>query len=144
MSGAGVDTGTERSRSPKGCRRRHARPCTEHREAARAAATIAMAEAMTAPWRALISLACSRPFASQTSPSPRRFPTRRRARRSSSFTGSSAGIDAVVLKGLPLASRLYGDFAVRACVDIDLYVSRESRAKADVALARAGWTLAEG
>ncbi len=45
----------------------------------------------------------------------------------------------VVLKGLPLAERLYGTFVARPTADLDLYVPSEDRAAAHLALIAAGW-----
>ena len=51
-----------------------------------------------------------------------------------------AGIDPVVLKGAPLAQRLYGDATVRPLADCDLYVPAEHRAGAGEVLSAHGWT----
>ena len=48
-------------------------------------------------------------------------------------------VPAVVLKGAPLAQRLYGDFTVRPTLDADLYVPLEHRAAAADALGEIGW-----
>jgi hypothetical protein len=45
----------------------------------------------------------------------------------------------LVLKGLPLADRLYGDPSVRVCNDIDLFVPVARREAVDGTLARLGW-----
>src|SRR4249920_371078 len=45
-------------------------------------------------------------------------------------TLDGAGVDAVVLKGLPLGLRLYGDPFVRCSADIDLYVPARQRDRA--------------
>ena len=50
-----------------------------------------------------------------------------------------AGVDAVVLKGLPLAQRLYGNIAARPCADLDLHVPIGQRSVAHEALLLAGW-----
>ena len=50
-----------------------------------------------------------------------------------------AGVDAVVLKGLPLAHRLYGDIAARPCSDLDLHVQISQRSAAHQVLVTAGW-----
>jgi hypothetical protein len=50
-----------------------------------------------------------------------------------------AGLFPVVLKGMPLAERLHGDFTARACTDIDLHLPASDRAMARRALAAAGW-----
>ena len=54
------------------------------------------------------------------------------------------GVSSVVLKGLPLSARLYGDFALRASVDLDIHVPSNQRPQARRTLENAGWTLAEG
>lgn len=51
---------------------------------------------------------------------------------------------AVVLKGLPLALRLYGDAAARPCSDLDLYVALPHREAAHNAITRMGWVLRRG
>lgn len=55
-----------------------------------------------------------------------------------------AGVDAVVLKGLPLGETLYGDPFVRCCADVDLYVPATERAQASVALRAVGWRHVDG
>jgi hypothetical protein len=50
-----------------------------------------------------------------------------------------AGERPLVLKGLPLADRLYGDAAVRVSCDIDLFVSAHQRAAAHTMLTALGW-----
>jgi hypothetical protein len=55
-----------------------------------------------------------------------------------------AGVDSVVLKGLPLGEHLYGDAFVRCSADIDLYVPASQRAKASAALANLGWRSTDG
>lgn len=45
----------------------------------------------------------------------------------------------LVLKGLPLADRLYGDPAVRVSCDIDLFVPEHRRASAHAMLTALGW-----
>lgn len=50
-----------------------------------------------------------------------------------------AGIPTVVLKGMPLARRLYGDPFIRASDDIDLYVAPDCRDRAREALSASGW-----
>lgn len=55
-----------------------------------------------------------------------------------------AGVEAVVLKGAPLAARLYGNAHLRATADIDLWVPDARRAAARSALERAGWTHQDG
>ena len=56
----------------------------------------------------------------------------------------AAGVDAVVLKGLPLGDRLYGDPFVRCSADIDLYVPAAQRARASSALETLGWRSDDG
>ena len=56
----------------------------------------------------------------------------------------SRGVAAVVLKGLPLGERLYGDAFVRSSSDIDLYVAAGDRTTAGVALRSLGWTSDDG
>ena len=55
-----------------------------------------------------------------------------------------AGVDAVVLKGMPLGEQLYGDAFVRCSADIDLYVPAAQRARAGAALRFLGWRSIEG
>ncbi len=55
-----------------------------------------------------------------------------------------AGVDAVVLKGLSLGHRLYGDPFVRPMADIDLHVPAVQRARAAMTLRRLGWTSIDG
>lgn len=50
-----------------------------------------------------------------------------------------AGVEAVVLKGLPLSHRLYGDISARPCSDLDLHVPISQRSAAHQALVNAGW-----
>jgi hypothetical protein len=45
------------------------------------------------------------------------------------------GVSPVVLKGLPLAQRIYGDHTVRPVIDADLYIPAEERGAASKALA---------
>lgn len=52
---------------------------------------------------------------------------------------ASAGETPFVLKGLPLAHRLYGDVAVRVCCDIDLFVPETGRAATHAMLSTLGW-----
>lgn len=54
------------------------------------------------------------------------------------------GLDAVVLKGLPLGETLYGDPFVRCCADIDLFVPAPDRARASTALRSLGWRHVDG
>ena len=55
-----------------------------------------------------------------------------------------AGVEGVVLKGSPLATRLYGNAHVRATADIDLGVPLARRAAARSALEREGWVHHDG
>jgi len=55
-----------------------------------------------------------------------------------------AGVDAVVLKGLPLGDRLYGDAFVRCSADIDLYVPAHQRNRAAVVLRALDWRREDG
>lgn len=55
-----------------------------------------------------------------------------------------AGVDAVVLKGLPLGERLYGDPFVRCSADIDLFVPATQRAAASASLHALGWRSDDG
>ena len=55
-----------------------------------------------------------------------------------------AGVEPVVLKGLPLAQRLHGDVALRPSGDLDLFIPAEERARADAALAASGWRRSYG
>ena len=59
-------------------------------------------------------------------------------------TLDSAGVDAVVLKGLPLGLRLYGDPFVRCSADLDLYVPARQRDRAASTLRRLGWSSTDG
>ena len=52
----------------------------------------------------------------------------------------ACGAHPVVLKGLPLAQRLYGTIAVRPSADLDLFIATEEREAAHRALTAAGWT----
>lgn len=54
------------------------------------------------------------------------------------------GIDAIVLKGAPLAQCLYGDFTVRPSIDLDLYVPLQQREAAGKAFVDLGWRLTTG
>lgn len=54
------------------------------------------------------------------------------------------GVSAVVLKGAPLAQRLYGDFTVRPTLDIDLYVPAGQRGRAALTLRELGWRHTAG
>ena len=54
------------------------------------------------------------------------------------------GVSAVVLKGFPLAQRLYGDYTVRAVLDSDLYVRADERAAASSVLISLGWRCTSG
>jgi hypothetical protein len=54
---------------------------------------------------------------------------------------SRDGIAVVVLKGAPLAQRLYADYSVRPTVDADLYIPVEQRLEGARILADLGWRL---
>lgn len=56
----------------------------------------------------------------------------------------SDGVEAVVLKGLPLSVRLYGDASVRPCSDVDLFVSWPARATVHQSLLASGWRHVKG
>ena len=56
----------------------------------------------------------------------------------------SAGVHPIVMKGLPLSKRLYGDISARPCSDLDLYVAAREREAAERALLSAQWTLRAG
>jgi hypothetical protein len=56
----------------------------------------------------------------------------------------AAGVEAVVLKGVPLGDRLYGDPFVRCSADIDLHVPASQRARASVVLGALGWRIDDG
>ena len=56
----------------------------------------------------------------------------------------AAGVEAVVLKGLPLGDRLYGDPFVRCSADIDLHVPASQRARASAVLGALGWRINDG
>jgi len=70
----------------------------------------------------------------------------RQLRLLSEVTGAldGAGVDAVVLKGLPLGEQLYGDAFVRCSADIDLYVPASQRPRASATLASLGWRSMDG
>ena len=57
---------------------------------------------------------------------------------------SERGIAPVVLKGMPLSQRLYGDPFVRASDDIDLLVGAPDRRAARSALESLGWQVIDG
>lgn len=57
---------------------------------------------------------------------------------------ASRGVPVVLLKGVPLADRLYGDVSVRCSDDVDCFVGRADRASAGRALRAAGWTSVLG
>ncbi len=54
------------------------------------------------------------------------------------------GVSPVVLKGIPLAQRIYGDHTVRPVIDADLYIRQEERGAASKALASIGWRCTSG
>ena len=56
----------------------------------------------------------------------------------------AVGVDPVVLKGLPLSHRLYGDPFVRCMSDIDLYVPAAQRPHAAATLRGLGWNSLDG
>ena len=56
----------------------------------------------------------------------------------------AAGVHAVVLKGAPLAQRLYGDFTVRPTLDVDLYIPEMERGVAARVLGELGWRRTSG
>ena len=56
----------------------------------------------------------------------------------------AAGIAAVVLKGAPLAQRLYGDPSARPSMDIDLYIPAEARDMARTQIEALGWACVNG
>lgn len=53
-------------------------------------------------------------------------------------------VEVVVLKGAPLAQRIYGDFTVRPTLDIDLYIPADQRARAGLTLREIGWRHTAG
>jgi hypothetical protein len=55
-----------------------------------------------------------------------------------------AGIKPIVLKGMPLSQRLYGNPFVRASDDIDLFIESADRTAATRALRASGWKAVEG
>ena len=55
-----------------------------------------------------------------------------------------AGIEAVVLKGMALAARLYGDPFVRDTADADLYLAAAARSAAAEILRSLGWRRLDG
>ena len=57
---------------------------------------------------------------------------------------TAAGIDVIVLKGAPLAQRLYGDPALRPSLDVDLYVPAAQRGAARSRLEALGWVRMAG
>ena len=54
------------------------------------------------------------------------------------------GVHSVVLKGLPLGARLYGNPFVRCSADIDLFVAAPERSRAAATLEAIGWERADG
>jgi len=48
-------------------------------------------------------------------------------------------IDFIVLKGLPLSMLLYGDYTIRQCVDLDLFVSPDQAMRAHILLQKLGY-----
>jgi hypothetical protein len=57
---------------------------------------------------------------------------------------ADAGIPTVVMKGMPLANRLYGDPFVRGSADIDLFIALDRRAEARSIASRLGWRCIGG
>lgn len=57
---------------------------------------------------------------------------------------SSIGVTPITLKGSPLAHRLYGDPAVRACTDIDWFIPAVERPATRALLIESGWRHGEG
>jgi hypothetical protein len=57
---------------------------------------------------------------------------------------AAEGIRCVVIKGIPLSQRLYGDPYARAVTDADLYIEPDARTRARTVLERAGWRHVEG
>lgn len=57
---------------------------------------------------------------------------------------SSAGVPAVVLKGAPLAQRIYNDFTLRPTLDSDLFVPVEHRSSTVEVLHEIGWRRTGG
>ena len=57
---------------------------------------------------------------------------------------NDAAVDAVVLKGAPLAQRVYGDFSVRPTLDVDLYIPAEQRSVAARVMGELGWRRTSG
>jgi hypothetical protein len=54
------------------------------------------------------------------------------------------GVGPVVLKGLPLGARVYGDAFVRCSADVDLYVPARDRCTAAATLGGLGWVREDG
>jgi hypothetical protein len=54
------------------------------------------------------------------------------------------GLSPIVLKGAPLAVRLYGDPSARPCSDIDIFVNAADRRRARTELAALGWKHLDG
>ena len=59
-------------------------------------------------------------------------------------TCSSAGVTPVVLKGLPLERRIYGELGVRPSSDLDVFVPLADRPAVERVLREGGWVLFEG
>ena len=64
--------------------------------------------------------------------------------RDATMSLDAVGVDVVILKGLPLGRRLYGDPFVRCMSDIDLHVPAAQRARAAAALRGLGWRSVGG
>ena len=56
----------------------------------------------------------------------------------------SAGVSPIVLKGPPLAARLYGDSAARVCSDLDWFVPASRLTVVHDVMLTAGWKCIEG
>jgi hypothetical protein len=56
----------------------------------------------------------------------------------------ATGTTSVVLKGLPLAQRLYAEFSARPTLDLDLFIPFDQREKADRSLREMGWSHVYG
>lgn len=74
------------------------------------------------------------------------FRTERRLERLVVLRDALASVDAepVLLKGMALSQRLYGDPAARVSGDVDVYVAAEARPVARACLRSLGWRLDEG
>lgn len=52
---------------------------------------------------------------------------------------AAANVSPVLLKGMGLGARLYGDARLRPAADVDLYIAQDEWARADAALREVGW-----